>query len=190
MGHAAVFVDRDGTLNRRPPPHDYVRDASDFEWLRGAAEALARLSRAGLLVAVVSNQRGVARGLVTSSTLREIEETITREVHLHGGRVTAFRYCMHEISEGCNCRKPKPGLLLALAHEFDLDLERSWMIGDADTDVMAGQRAGCSTIRIGRPDSVSPDYEAASLAEASEHVLSSPRREGHVSAENSAIKAR
>ncbi|MDQ3895282.1 MAG: HAD-IIIA family hydrolase, partial [Actinomycetota bacterium] len=101
MTRRAAFLDRDGTLNARPPEHEYVADVNDFVWLPGAAEAVARLARSGYLVAVVSNQRGVARGLVSANTLRQVEERIDRELAAYDTRVAAFRYCFHEIDEGC-----------------------------------------------------------------------------------------
>ncbi len=168
MTRRAAFLDRDGTLNARPPEHEYVADADDFVWLPGAAEAVACLARAGYLVAVVSNQRGVARGLVSVETIREVEKRIQRDLARHGARVAAFRYCFHGLDEDCACRKPRPGLLQELASELDLDLSGSWMIGDSDSDVFAGQAAGCRTafVGAGAPDLSRPDLVGDSLLDA------------------------
>jgi histidinol-phosphate phosphatase family protein len=144
----AAFLDRDGTINVRPSPHEYVRSVDEFIWLPGAMAGLARLAERGYALVVASNQRGVARGLVTESALEEIEQRIQAGLASLGTRVVAFRYCTHDLAERCSCRKPLPGLLLAAARELDIDLARSWMIGDAETDVLAGIAAGCMTARI------------------------------------------
>lgn len=152
--------------------HDYVKTVDEFVWLPGAAEAVARLAGAGYAITVVSNQRGVARGLVAESVLRELERVIQRELASSGCQVEAFRYCLHENHEDCQCRKPRPGMLLSLAADLHLDLSRSWMIGDSEADVLAGEAAGCRTGFVGsEPQSVTPDLVARSLAAASRQIL-------------------
>jgi D-glycero-D-manno-heptose 1,7-bisphosphate phosphatase len=170
LGRPAVFLDRDGTINVRPAEHDYIRDSRDFEWLPGALEGLLKLADAGLPLVVVSNQRGISLGLVTPSTLHEIESRIQEALGAHGHQVTAFRYCTHGIDDGCDCRKPRPGLLFAAAHEFGLDLGRSWMVGDIDADVEAGLAAGCRTIRL-HTEAAEPERTAESLLQAAEIIL-------------------
>src|SRR5947208_13952447 len=91
----AVFLDRDGTLNVRPPEHEYVKDVADFVWIEGASEAVRLLASAGYLITVVSNQRGIARGLVQPSTIAQIENRIQRDLAAVGVQVVAFRYCFH-----------------------------------------------------------------------------------------------
>jgi D-glycero-D-manno-heptose 1,7-bisphosphate phosphatase len=154
----AAFLDRDGTLNVNPPEHDYVPSLAGFAWLPGAIEGAAALATAGFLLAVVSNQRGIARGLVSPQTLVEIEDEIQAALEPHGARIAAFRYCPHELDEGCDCRKPAPGMLLELATDLDVDLASSWMIGDSPTDVAAGRAAGCRTALLG-PASTSTDAD-------------------------------
>ncbi len=176
LGRSAVFLDRDGTLNAKPPEHDYVRSAEDFSWIPGAAAGAARLATAGFQLLVVSNQRGVARGMVDRSTLTGIEHIINMGLAEYGARIEAFRYCTHDLDAACDCRKPAPGLLLRLAADLDIDLGRSWMIGDSPSDVAAGQAAGCATAFIGTPASApalssAPDLMAPSLAAASELIL-------------------
>ena len=159
----AAFLDRDGVLNERPPAHDYVRELDQLVLLPGSANAVRRLAGAGYVLVVVSNQRGVARGLVTWQTLRAVEEVLVRET---GGPI-AFYYCPHDDADACDCRKPAPGLLLRAAAELGLDLARSVMIGDAESDVEAGRAAGTSTIRIAPPGAetaagaTAPDLSAA-----------------------------
>jgi D-glycero-D-manno-heptose 1,7-bisphosphate phosphatase len=167
----AAFLDRDGTLNRRPPQHDYVRSAADFVWLEGAAEGAARLARSGYALVVVSNQRGVTRGLVAPGALAEIEEGVQAELERRGCRIEAFRYCVHDLDAGCACRKPQPGMLLAAARELDLDLRRSWMIGDSESDVLAGRAAGCRTALVGaRAPAAGADIVAGCLFDAAEMI--------------------
>jgi D-glycero-D-manno-heptose 1,7-bisphosphate phosphatase len=165
-----VLLDRDGVLNVRPPKHRYVESVDAFEWLPGARAALGVLFRAGYPLAVVSNQRGVARGLVTWSTLRAVEALIQANLAPFGAQVAGFYYCPHERDEGCDCRKPRPGLLLEAADELQLDLALSTMVGDSEEDVKAGRAAGCYTILVGStesataPDLVAPDLGSAARA--------------------------
>jgi D-glycero-D-manno-heptose 1,7-bisphosphate phosphatase len=169
LNRRGVFLDRDGTLNVRPREHEYVTAEKEFVWLPGAAEGLARLARAGYVLTVVSNQRGVARGLVRPNVLRGIEELIQSELASHGCTIAAFEYCMHEEAEACDCRKPKPGMILRLARELDLELGCSWVIGDSWTDIRAGEAAGCRTALLAA-DGVEADVVAPSLAEASQVI--------------------
>jgi D-glycero-D-manno-heptose 1,7-bisphosphate phosphatase len=172
---AAVFLDRDGTLNVRPRPHHYVTAETDFRWLPSAPEALAELSHAGYVLAVVSNQRGVARGLVTNHVLRRIEDRMQFDLGRLGVRVEAFRYCPHDLDEACHCRKPRPGLLLQLARELSLDLNRSWMVGDSLSDVQAGKAAGCRTAYVGNGEEHGgADMAVPSIVEFSRSLQSQP----------------
>jgi D-glycero-D-manno-heptose 1,7-bisphosphate phosphatase len=173
LSQPAIFLDRDGTLNVRPPEHCYVRAVEEFVLLEGAMEGAALLAQSGYTLAVVSNQRGIARGLVDPAVLGEIEEIVQRELAAFGCHVTAFRYCRHDENDGCSCRKPAPGMLIELARELDLDLSRSWMIGDSENDVAAGRAAGCRTVRIGDGGSTvsSADLVVPSLFAAAERVV-------------------
>jgi D-glycero-D-manno-heptose 1,7-bisphosphate phosphatase len=178
VSRSAAFLDREGTVNVRPPPHEYVTRPEDFTWLPGAREGIVRLARSGYAVAIVSNQRGVARGLVSEWVVYEIENRIQRDLAHLGCRIEAFRYCFHDVDEGCECRKPRPGMLLDLAESLDLDLMRSWMIGDMESDVQAGKAAGCLTVRLAQPsvptsaDLVFPSLDQASRAIADAGSLS------------------
>jgi len=168
----AVLLDRDGTLNVKPPEHEYVTSAEDFQWLPGAPQAVARLARVGFSLAIVSNQRGVARGLVSTRTLHEVEIHIQRDLRPLGCSIEAFRYCVHETADGCLCRKPKPGLLIEAAAALDVDLTRSWMVGDTEADMLAGEAAGCRTALIGpAAPGVRADVTAPSLQEAATLIL-------------------
>jgi D-glycero-D-manno-heptose 1,7-bisphosphate phosphatase len=171
----AAFLDRDGTLNARPEAHLYVRSPEEFVWLPGAPEGAARLAEAGFALAVVSNQRGVARGLVDEATLGEIEARIQRRLEMLGCSVETFRYCPHDLDAGCDCRKPAPGMLLAAARERGFDLSRSWMVGDSPIDVAAGRSAGCRTALIGPGEGVDADLVADSLEAASRLIVERAR---------------
>lgn len=160
----AVFLDRDGTLNVAAAPHEYITSAADFAWLNGAREAIASIIDLGYLVAVVSNQRGVGRGLVSVSAIQEIEDRMQADLGSIGYSIDAFRYCFHLNEDACSCRKPAPGMLLSIAAERDIDLPASWMVGDAQSDVEAGRAAGCRTALIrATPTTSDADLVVASL---------------------------
>jgi D-glycero-D-manno-heptose 1,7-bisphosphate phosphatase len=136
----AVLLDRDGTLMRDV---GYPRDPDDVELLPGAAPALAALRDAGFALAVVSNQSGVARGLVTRDEAAAVHERLVAELGTHGIELDGAYYCFHVPADGCACRKPAPGLLHDAARELGLALECSVMVGDRASDVDAGRAAGC-----------------------------------------------
>jgi D-glycero-D-manno-heptose 1,7-bisphosphate phosphatase len=140
----AVFLDRDGTLNRLPAEGDYVRSPGQVELLRGAAHAVGMLRRSGYLCVVVSNQRGVALGLMTEDELAAVDSRVRELI----GGLDASYYCTHSIGSGCDCRKPEPGLLVRAAEELRIDLSASWMIGDSAADIGAGAGADCRTLRV------------------------------------------
>lgn len=152
----------------RPPEHEYVVSVDSFSWLPGAPAAVGRLKRAGYAVAVVSNQRGVARGLVTPDTLAQIETRIQHDLSAESAAVDGFFYCPHDIDDACDCRKPAPGLLLRAAEELEIDRARSVMIGDTESDIDAGRAAGCATVLIsqGPAAATSADHVAPDLATA------------------------
>ena len=147
--------------------HDYVRDVAQLRLLPGIATAAAVLHDAGYMLVVVSNQRGVARGLVSPETLSAIEETIQRELATAGARITRFYYCPHDLNADCACRKPKPGLLLRAARDLNLDLAASAFVGDAEADVEAGRAAGVLTVRVGG-SSTGADVAASDLLHAAQ----------------------
>ncbi|RLB04107.1 MAG: D-glycero-beta-D-manno-heptose-1,7-bisphosphate 7-phosphatase [Deltaproteobacteria bacterium] len=175
--HRAVFLDRDGVINEKPPEGDYVKSWEEFEFLPGVAEALRELKDRGFLVFVVTNQRGIARGLMTVEDLELIHKKMREELGKAGAAIDGIYYCPHDVKEHCICRKPKPGLLFRAAKEHDVDLQKSWMIGDSEADILAGKNAGCFTILIKATTQfggvgIAADGVAASLAEAVEIVVS------------------
>ena len=141
-----VFFDRDGVVNQSPGP-GYVERLEDFHLQPGfVAAARVALAR-GYAVAVATNQRGVARGIVSMQTVAAIHAHLTAALAEQGIPLLGVFCCPHE-RDTCTCRKPQPGLLLAAAREHNLDLGASWMVGDSETDIEAGRRAGCRTILI------------------------------------------
>jgi D-glycero-D-manno-heptose 1,7-bisphosphate phosphatase len=162
----AVCLDRDGTVI-----HDanYPRDPRDVRLIPGAAEALAELQRQGYLIVLVSNQSGIGRGYLTPEEADRVHRRVLAELGAACVRVDGAYYCPHAPEDGCECRKPAPGLLLQAARELRFDPARSFMVGDKESDVEAGRRAGCRTIRFGpgtlaagpAPDFVAADWPAA-----------------------------
>lgn len=173
LARRAVFLDRDGVINRvilrdgNPCPPNSL---AALEILPGVAEALERLKSAGFILIVVSNQPDVARG----TTKREVVETI--HAHLANALpIDGFMVCYHDTPDDCSCRKPRPGMLFASARELDLDLAKSYMIGDRWRDIEAGRRAGCKTLFIdcGYAEEAPRDYDfrVESLTEAASVIL-------------------
>jgi histidinol-phosphate phosphatase family protein len=173
----AFFLDRDGVINRKAPEGDYTKSRKEFEFLAGVTGAIRKLNEKGFLVIVVSNQRGIAKGIMTEDDLKEIDTKMKKELRKEGARVDGIYYCPHDIKDHCGCRKPAPGMLLRAAKEKDIALTQSWMIGDSLSDIEAGKRAECNTIFIGsvsQSDSakeMKPDFIAKSLAEAVDKFL-------------------
>ncbi|MEG6503777.1 D-glycero-alpha-D-manno-heptose-1,7-bisphosphate 7-phosphatase, partial [Desulfovibrio sp. 1214_IL3152] len=125
----AIFLDRDGTLNRDT---GYVHRKEDWQWLPGVPEALKRLRAVGYVLVVVSNQSGIARGMFDHDALKRLEEWINADLAAKNAAIDAWYYCPHlpEITGPCQCRKPEPGLILQAARDLHIDLADSWMIGD------------------------------------------------------------
>lgn len=141
--HPAIILDRDGVLNEKAPRAHYVRNWGEFKWLPGARESLRMLNEAGFRVIIVSNQAGINRGAMSENDLFEIHRRMTKEAEEAGGRIDAIYYCPHDWEEGCECRKPKPGMLFQAQHDFNLDLSRTLFIGDDERDGQAAEAAGC-----------------------------------------------
>lgn len=168
MAKKAIFLDRDGVINRCAPPHQYICRWDDFMFLPGAKQAVRALNQAGYLVIVVSNQRGIARGLLTMEALNNIHASMCAEFERSGAHIDAIYICPHEVGE-CGCRKPWIGLFLQAERDFDIDKAGSWMVGDSQSDIMAGQIYGVKSILIGRND-YGQDASCASLLEATEYI--------------------
>lgn len=137
-----IFLDRDGTLNVRPPRACYIERPKDFVWLDGAKEAVKMLKDAGYFIILISNQPGIARGNLTEDTLLQIHEKMQNDLAKIGVGIDRIYYCPHNWDEGCECRKPKPGMFYMAQKEYSIDLTKCYMIGDDERDMEAGQAAG------------------------------------------------
>jgi D-glycero-D-manno-heptose 1,7-bisphosphate phosphatase len=173
MKPAAVILDRDGVINRsllRDGKPCAPRDESELQVLPGVVEALRELKLSGYKLVVVTNQPDVARGKTSRSQVDGINATLKSQLHLD-----AVFACYHDDADGCDCRKPKPGLLFAAARELNFELTRSFMIGDRWRDIQAGRQANCTTFFIDygyaeqAPQSF--DYRVTSLREAASVIL-------------------
>lgn len=154
-GRKAVFLDRDGTVNRNT---HYLIDFADFELLPGVEAALRTFQDLGYLLLVASNQSGVARGYFTYSAVEEVNRKIIADLAARGIRIEEIAFCPHhpqgsvaEYAKVCDCRKPAPGMLRDMAGKYGIDLARSYMVGDSETDARAGLNAGAHGVWI-RPD--------------------------------------
>ncbi len=147
--HPAIILDRDGVLNEKPPKANYVRSWDDFKWLGGAREALRILKNLGYTIIVVSNQAGIARGAMTEKDLADIHRQMKKELASDGAGVDAIYYCPHGWDDGCECRKPKAGMLFQAQRDFNLDLSRTYFIGDDVRDEQAAKLAGCKSLMVG-----------------------------------------
>lgn len=170
----AIFLDRDGTINKYV---GFLRNIDDFELIDGVAEAIRKINESGYLAVVVTNQPVVARGEVSFEELEEIHNKMETLLGKEGAYLDAIYYCPHHPHKGyegecpelkidCDCRKPKPGMLLKAAVDFNIDLSRSWMVGDGENDIQAGINAGCKTVLLSNGnESYGQTVRVTSLAE-------------------------
>lgn len=178
----ALFLDRDGVINTDPV--QFVTHPDQLQLIPAAAQAIARFNALGVPVIVCSNQSGVAKGLYTLQTLEQISHRLQQLLSEYGAHIDAFYYCPHDDTDGCDCRKPKPGLLLRAAQEHGLTLEGSVFVGDSWRDIVAGRAAGVKTVLVltghVQPEMLDgstemqqhpPDYIAADLEAASDWIL-------------------
>ncbi len=168
----AVFLDRDGTINKYV---GFLKNIDDFELIDGAADAIKRINESGYLAIVVTNQPVIARGEVTYEQLEQIHNKMETLLGLNGAYLDAIYFCPHHPHKGyegeipelkfdCDCRKPKPGMLLQAAKDYNIDLSQSVMIGDGENDILAGKAAGCKTVLIGN-DNFCQDFTVENIKE-------------------------
>jgi len=144
----AVFLDRDGVINKYPGDRLYVTSLKKFSFLPHAKKAIALLSEAGFEIFVASNQAGVGKGTYTQKTLESITAKMLGDIEQAGGKITKVYYCTHRKEAGCSCRKPKPGLLKKARREFKVDLKKAYFVGDTIRDVLTAHAAGAKSILI------------------------------------------
>ncbi len=175
----AVFLDRDGTINIYK---GFLRKIDDFELIPGAAEAIKKINASGYLAIVVTNQPVVARGEVSIGELEEIHNKMETLLGVEGSYVDGIYYCPHHPHKGyegevpelkieCGCRKPKPGMLLKAAEDYNIDLSESFMVGDRENDIKCGLAAGCKSILIGGGEDYGQTDTVTSIAEFAEKYL-------------------
>jgi len=176
-----VFLDRDGVINVDSP--DYIKSWEAFRFLPGSLEAIARLTRAGLAVIVITNQSAVNRGMMPLEELETIHRRMCRAAADSGGRIADIFFCPHRPDENCDCRKPRPGMILAAAERHGTDLSGSVMVGDSEKDILVGRAAGCGAtvlVKTGNGETAMqslarkgtlPDHVANDLAAAVKWIL-------------------
>jgi len=194
----AVFLDRDGVINQMVYHPDFglvdsPANPDEFSLLPGVSQAIHQINNMGLLAIVISNQPGVAKGKSTESLLEATTDKMHHELAQDGARLDAVYYCMHhpdavvsKYRSICDCRKPKPGLLLKAANEWEIDPQKSFFVGDGITDVLAGQAAGTQTILVSSRKlyvydalaerSANPDHIVSSLCEVVRLILGGIQR--------------
>lgn len=170
----AVFIDRDGVINRT-----YIREGkgyppaslAEFVFLDGVPEAVRALKAAGYLTIIATNQPDVSKGIQKQEVVEEMNKLVADTL-----KVDAVKVCYHVEKDGCSCRKPKPGMLLEAAKDWEIDYANSFMVGDRWCDIEAGKAAGCKTIMIGNgyvgEKTAYPNHRVASLLEAAKIILS------------------
>ena len=159
----AVFLDRDGTINSDP---GYLNDATELKLIPGVDLALRKLQDAGYLLVIVSNQSGVGRGKITPAQLDAVHLRLDEILAARGVKIARYELCFHRPEEDCDCRKPKPKLILDAARSLSIDLGKSIMIGDKASDVRAGRAAGCHRTVLVRTGSGAKDEETLAVGEA------------------------
>lgn len=175
----AVFLDRDGTLIVEK---NYLHRIEDVEFIPGSGPALARLKQQGFLLILVTNQSGVSRGYFTLEDVQRVHRHLLAALQTHGATLDGIYLCPHHPDDNCDCRKPKTKLIRDAAEKFQIDLARSFVVGDRELDVELGRNAGCQTVlvRTGYGEQVlaenraRPDHVAADLAAAADWILAHP----------------
>ena len=179
-----IFIDRDGVINKDPggwTEHNYVTRWEDFHFIPGSKEAISRLSRAGYRIIIVSNQAGISKGYYTERELDGVTGNMLKELERSGGRIEKVYYCVHQDSDNCDCRKPKAGMFERAEKELGVSAAGNFFIGDAKTDVEAGNGKGLKTVLVlsGKTDlealggwGFKPDYIFDDLLEAVNFILS------------------
>ena len=147
----AIFLDRDGVLNKNRD--DYVKSTKELEIFSNIGKEILKLKMKGFLIIVITNQSVINREIITITELEEIHSTIQKFLMKSKTSIDKFYFCPHRPDENCDCRKPKPGLILQAINEFSIDVSKSWMVGDSKTDIQAGEKAGCKTILLKKNDS-------------------------------------
>ncbi|MCP3926044.1 MAG: D-glycero-beta-D-manno-heptose 1,7-bisphosphate 7-phosphatase [Desulfobacterales bacterium] len=176
-----VFLDRDGVINQDSPL--YIKSPDEFHFIEGSVKAFENLKSSGLEVIIITNQSVINRGMVTQEVLDSIFDKMRDGVRKGSGDIKDIFFCKHTPDEGCDCRKPKPGLINQAKEKYGIDLTSSVMVGDSTKDILAGKAAGCSqtvlvktgnglkAIKELNEKGVGPDYIAENLLDASNWII-------------------
>jgi D-glycero-D-manno-heptose 1,7-bisphosphate phosphatase len=179
-----VFLDRDGVINRDSP--DYIKSWKEFTFLPGSLTAIRDLTRAGYRLILITNQSAVNRGMVSWNQLRDMHSRMRAAIRECGGNLTDIFFCPHHPDEGCDCRKPKPGMIRNAQARYSIDLDDAVMVGDSAKDMQCAENAGCggrvlvltgngaaARERLARENRL-PDFVAENLLDAAEWILNRP----------------
>ena len=147
-GKKYIFLDRDGVLNKRPPKAEYIRKPEDFEWLPGAKESVKKLNDAGYHIILISNQAGIARGVMTDEDFQAVQNKMTSDLSEIGAEIEGVYYCPHGWDDGCECRKPKPGMLYQAQKDYGINLTECVLIGDDERDIITAHNANMKGILV------------------------------------------
>ena len=147
-GKKYIFLDRDGVTNKRPPKADYVKRPEEFIWIDGAKEAIKRLNDAGYFIIMISNQAGIARGVMSEEDFEDVQKKMTDDLKEIGAHIDAVYHCPHGWDSDCECRKPKPGMLYQAQKDFSINLPECVMVGDDERDIMTANNADMKGILI------------------------------------------
>jgi len=143
-----LFLDRDGVINVKLEAR-YVRNSNEFEYIQGALVAISKLSKLFKRILIVTNQQGIGKGIMTADDLNLLHSFMTSEIGKLNGKIDKIYFCPHLVSENCNCRKPNPGMINQAIADFpDIDLQNSYLIGDSDSDIEAGNRMNLNTVKV------------------------------------------
>jgi D-glycero-D-manno-heptose 1,7-bisphosphate phosphatase len=171
----AIFLDRDGVINVNEP--EYVHKIKDFKFVRGAIPALKKLSNTDYKIIIITNQSGIGRGYYTIKDFEKLNSWMLKTLKRKGIRIDKVYFCPHKPEDNCNCRKPKPGLILKAIEDFGINLSKSWLVGDDVRDVILGRSMNIKTIKIGKKMpkelKLEPNYYAKNLLKAVNIILKS-----------------
>ena len=143
-----LFLDRDGVINRKLEGR-YVQDSSEFEFMPGAINAIAKLTKIFDRLLIVTNQQGIAKGIMTDEDLKTLHEYMQQQLSAAGGKIDKIYYCPHLANDACACRKPQPGMIEQAISDFpEIDVNQSFLIGDSDTDILAAEAMNINAIKV------------------------------------------
>jgi len=170
----AIFLDRDGTININEP--EYVYKIEDFKFIPNVIEALKKLSETDYKLIIITNQSGIGRGYYKLEDMEKLHKWMLEELQKQGIKIDKIYYCPHKSEDNCECRKPKIGMLLQVVKDFGISLNKSWLIGDDEKDIIMARRANLKSVKLGEkmPEDLKlePNYYAENLSEAVKIILS------------------